>query len=126
MKRTILLIALLVNFSFQVFSQEQGLPDPKIMAQKSTEQLVSKLKLSAVQGEKVLQILIAHNTVILKAVKENENNPEAMAPIAEKMNQASDAKIIAVLNADQRKAFQAYKEERKAEMQKRIGGQHPG
>lgn len=126
MKRIIAILAIIISFSVSLSAQTAAhdqLPDPKNMARNSAEQLALKLKLAPAQKDKVLQILLDHNTSIVKALKENQNNPQAMGAIASKLTAESDAKINLVLRTDQKKLFKEFKDQRMADMQKRMTGQ---
>jgi len=112
-------------FSVVTFANAQGgrtMGTPEERATKMTTQLTEKLALTVDQQTKVKSILLDQNAAMAKTREEaGEDRKAARTKMMANM-QESNAKINAVLTEDQKKTFAAYQEERKAAMQKRMGG----
>jgi len=123
MKKLLLICGML--FSVVTFANAQGgrtMGTPEERATKMTTQLTEKLALTVDQQAKVKSILLDQNAAMAKTREEaGEDRKAARTKMMANM-QESNAKINAVLTEDQKKAFAAYQEERKAAMQKRMGG----
>jgi len=123
MKKLLMICGML--FSVVTFANAQGgrtMGTPEERATKMTTQLTEKLALTADQQAKVKTILLDQNAAMTKTREEaGEDRKAARTKMMANM-QESNAKINAVLTEDQKKAFAAYQEERKAAMQKRMGG----
>ncbi|MCJ0742557.1 hypothetical protein [Pedobacter montanisoli] len=92
------------------------------------KQLDEKLKLSDDQKTKVLAIFKDQGEAQKKMMEEAQNGGDrsAMREKMQKMREEYDAKLNGVLNEDQKKAYKAWQDEQRAEMQKRMqerGGQ---
>ena len=123
MKKLLMICGML--FSVVTFANAQGsrnMGTPEERATKMTTQLTEKLALTVDQQAKVKSILLDQNAAMAKTREEaGEDRKAARTKMMANM-QESNAKINAVLTEDQKKAFAAYQEERKAAMQKRMGG----
>ena len=127
MKRLLIICGLL--FSTVAFAQAQqgqgggrmgGTPEER--AKRSSEMIAEKLKLSDDQKTKVTAIYLEQNAKMRKLRDSVGDNREGMRAVMTKNMEASEAKIEAILTADQKKAFTAWKEERKEMMKKRAEG----
>lgn len=98
---------------------------PEDRAKKSTERLATKLNLSADQKAKVLAIYTDEakqqhaDRVKMKEAQKQERQARRAKMVA------NDAKINALLTADQKKAYDAMKAERKAAMENRSDRKGP-
>jgi protein CpxP len=123
MKKLLIICGML--FSMVTFAHAQGgrmMGTPEERATKTTAQLTEKLALTADQQTKVKAILLDQNAQMNKAREDAGEDRKAMRTKMMSMMQDNNAKINAVLTDDQKKAFAAYQEERKAAMEKRMGG----
>lgn len=118
-----MIFALLLGVA--TFANAQGggrkMADPAERAKKSTERLSEKLSLNDDQKAKVLAIYTDQATQMNKAWEDSKEDRAAMKTKVAGIMSDSDAKIIAVLTDDQKKAYDAFKAERKAAMEKRRG-----
>jgi protein CpxP len=126
MKRLLIVCGLL--FSVMTFAQAQDgngrqMPTPEERAQRGTEMLTKKLKLTDDQKTKVLAIMTDQSTQMMKLREDNRGDRDAMRAANQKLMAENDDKINALLTDDQKKDYVTYKEERKANMQNRRSGQ---
>ena len=133
MKKLLIICGLL--FSAVTFANAQdgqgrrgnGGGTPEERAKRQTEQLAEKLKLSDDQKSKVHAIYLEQGPKMRKLRDSVGDNKEAMGAVMMKQNNQTDSKIEALLTDDQKKLFNAYKEERKEMRKKRMeGGNRPG
>lgn len=124
MKKLLIFCGLL--FGVMTFAHAQGggrmMGTPEERATKTTATLTEKLTLTADQQPKVKAILLDQANQVQKAREEAGDDRKAMREKMMSMMQESNGKINALLTDDQKKAFAAYQEERKAAMEKRQGG----
>ncbi len=118
-------------FSVMTFAQAQDggdrkMPTPEERAQRNTDQLTKKLKLTDDQKTKVLAIFTEQNTQMAKLREDNKGDRDAMRAANQKLMADTDVKLGAILTADQKKDYEAWKEERKANMGRRGGQGGPG
>ncbi|MEJ7558777.1 MAG: hypothetical protein WKF66_10750 [Pedobacter sp.] len=131
MKKLLIICALL--FSVATFAQaQQGqggrqMGTPEERAKRSVSMLTEKLTLTADQQTKVSAIYLEQSAKMKKLRDSVGDDREAMRAVMMKGNEATETKIEALLTADQKKLFTAWKEERKEMMKKRQegGGQRP-
>ncbi|WP_432712793.1 hypothetical protein, partial [Pedobacter sp.] len=97
---------------------------PEERAKKQTERLGEKLKLSEAQKAQVLAIYTEQANQMTKKMEANSADQKAKRVEMKAAMEAQEAKIGAVLTADQKKEYEAIKAERKAAMAKR--GDHRG
>jgi protein CpxP len=125
MKRFMLICGLL--FSVITFAHAQGggrnMGTPEERATKQTTTLTEKLSLTADQQTQVKAILLDQNNQMSQAREAAGDDRKAMREKIMTLMNTNNTKINALLNDDQKKAFAAYQEERKADMSKRMGGQ---
>jgi len=133
MKKLLIICGLL--FSVATFAQaQQGqgggrqMGTPEERAKRSTDMLAEKLTLTADQKTKVSAIYLEQVAKMKKLRDSLGDDREGMRAVMMKGNEATEAKIEALLTADQKKLFTAWKDERKEMMKKRQegGGQRPG
>ncbi|WP_158795270.1 hypothetical protein [Pedobacter sp. L105] len=124
MKKLFVICGLL--FSVMTFAHAQGggrmAGTPEERATKMTATLTDKLTLTADQQTKVKAILLDQNTQMAKAREAAGDDRSAMRTKMMSLMDENNAKINALLTDDQKKAFSAYQDERKAAMQNRGNG----
>lgn len=123
MKKLLIICGLL--FSVITFANAQdgqgrrgGTPEER--AKRQTETLAEKLKLSDDQKAKVSAIYLEQGTKMRKLRDSLGDDRTAWRGVMVKANEQTDAKITAVLNDDQKKAFATWVAERKEAMKKRM------
>ena len=123
MKKLLIICGLL--FSAVTFANAQGgnrnMGTPEERAAKMTATLTEKLTLTADQQTKVKAIFVNQNTKMSKVREEAGEDRKAMREKMMASMKDSNDQINGLLTEDQKKAFTAYQEERKAAMQKRGG-----
>jgi len=123
MKKLLIICGLL--FSAVTFANAQGgnrnMGTPEERAAKMTAKLTEKLTLTADQQTKVKAIFVDQNTKMSKVREEAGEDRKAMREKMMASMKDSNDQINGLLTEDQKKAFTAYQEERKAAMQKRGG-----
>lgn len=129
MKKLLIICGLL--FSVITFAQAQQdggrrMGTPEERAKRNTEMLTKKLSLTADQQTKVSAIYLEQATAMKKMREDASGDRDAMRAAMKKSSEESDAKVTALLNDDQKKAYTAYKEERKEAMKKRAEGNGGG
>lgn len=110
-------------FSVMTFAQaqegERTRPTAEEMASAMTSQLKGKLDLSADQQAKIHDILLEQQKGMEKLRGQDSGDRKNMREEMKKQMEDSDNQINGVLTEEQRKTFAAYREERKAAMQRR-------
>jgi protein CpxP len=134
MKKVLMICGLL--FSVVTFANAQegqgqrqggrGMGTPEERAKRQTEQLAEKLKLTDDQKAKVSVIYTEQAASMSKVREEAKGDRAVMMAAMAKANEATDAKVTALLNEDQKKAFATWQEERKEMMKKRMEGRGQG
>lgn len=115
MKKLFMICAML--FCVVAFTQAQDakkMPTPQEMAQKKAAQLEKNLKLSADQKVKAEAIFLDQATQLAKLKGEAGADKKGMREKAEQLNADTDVKLDAILTADQKTSYAAWKEEMKA------------
>lgn len=117
MKKLLLAGALLFCAITTVFAQNRQAPAPEERAKRQAESLARRLTLTDDQKSKVQELFLkqAKTTDSLRAAAA-EGNFQGMRAKLQPVQEATDKKIVALLNDDQKKQFQAYQEERKSRM----------
>jgi Spy/CpxP family protein refolding chaperone len=122
MKKLLIICGLL--FSVITFANAQdgqgrrgGTPEER--AKRQTETLAEKLKLSDDQKAKVSAIYLEQGAKMRKLRDSLGDDRTAWRGVMLKANEQAEAKITAVLNDDQKKAFATWVAERKEAMKKR-------
>lgn len=125
MKKLLMICGMLLGV--MTFAHAQGggrnMGTPEERATKATTALTEKLALTADQQTKVKTILLDQNTQMEKARTEAGDDRKAMRAKMATLMQDNSAKINALLTDDQKKVYADYLAERKAAMEKRMGGQ---
>ena len=119
----IALVAGTISFSMAQGSGQRGTPEERL--QRSLDRLKTTLTLNADQEAKVKVILVAQNKSqdSLRAAAGEGADRAAMFQKFGPIREASNNKIMALLNEDQKKAYSTYLETRS---QGRQGGQGGG
>jgi protein CpxP len=121
MKKVLIICGLL--FSVMTFAKAQDgarkMATPEERAERNTTQLTKKLSLTEDQQVKVKAIFLDQATAMTKMREESKGDREAMMAKMKTANEESDAKINALLNDEQKKAFAAWQVERKENMKNR-------
>ena len=128
MKKLMIICGLL--FSVITFAHAQGgnrnMGTPEERATKMAARLTEKLSLTPDQQTKIKAIFLDQSTQMEKARTEAGDDRKAGREKMMAMMKDNDTKINAILTDDQKKAYTAYQEERKAAMQNRGGRQGNG
>lgn len=124
MKKLLIICTLL--FSAITFAQaqegERQMPTPEQRVQRNVDQLTKKLSLTDDQKTKVKAIYTDQMTQQAKLREEAGDDRAAMRTKMMQLMTDTDTKITALLTAEQKTAFEAFKEERRANMGNRGGG----
>ena len=128
MKKLMIICGLL--FSVITFAHAQGgsrnMGTPEERATKMAARLTEKLSLTPDQQTKIKAIFLDQSTQMEKARTEAGDDRKAGREQMMAMMKDNDTKINAILTDDQKKAYTAYQEERKAAMQNRGDRQGNG
>jgi hypothetical protein len=132
MKKLMMICGLILGIAGFANAQQQGggrgqgrmmmKPEDRV------KQLDEKLKLSDDQKTKLTAVFTEQAESMKKMRDEMQNGDrDAMREKMQKMRADNDAKVTAVLTEDQKKTYEAWQKEQRAEMQKRMqGGQGGG
>ena len=128
MKKIILTVAIALTAFTASYAQKDNKPKltPEQRAEKVASNLKTKLALSDEQQKKVYQIQVEK---MKKAEEWRKANHEAMESKREERQafmKANDAKLQEVLTADQKKTYEALRQERKSEMKNHKGHHRRG
>lgn len=128
MKKVFMICALLFSVITFANAQGGGRPQgtPEERAKRMVDQLTEKLKLTDDQKTKVTALYVEQSAAQTKAREAAGDDREAMRASMTKIQGETEKKVEALLTDDQKKAFTAYQEERKAAMQNRGGGPNGG
>jgi protein CpxP len=123
MKRLMIICGLL--FSVVTFANAQqgegrrgGTPEER--AKRQTEQLSEKLSLTADQKAKVQAIYLEQGPKMKKLRDSLGDDRAAIRAAMVKANEQHEAKVAAILTADQKKTYSAWIKERNEAMKKRM------
>lgn len=128
MKKLLMICGLL--FSVITFAQAQDgagrqKMTPEQRAQRSAEGLAKKLSLNDDQKTKATAIFMDQANAMEKARAAGDTDKEARRAEMMKLADDTDAKIGAILTADQKKTYETWKAERKERMKGNRMGQGP-
>jgi protein CpxP len=128
MKKIFLTVAIAVTAFTASFAQKGNKTalTPEQKAEKVTAHLKTKLALTDEQKTKVYQVEVDR---LKKAEEWHKANHEAMKSKKDERQafmKANDEKLEKILTVDQRKAYQAMKEEKKANRKAHKGDHHRG
>jgi Spy/CpxP family protein refolding chaperone len=119
MKKLLLIITLLTGAA--TYSNAQGFNQgtPAERAERSFSRLPATLNLTADQKSKVMTIYVAQVKPQDSLIAVANGDFESIRPKFLELSAATDKKIIAILTAEQKPAYETYAKERAA----RMGGQ---
>lgn len=119
-------IAFLVCMSAFLVATSVGQPRERI--EQSLKDLTEKVQLTTQQQDTIRQILEESTASMREARQTASGNREEMMQLMRTIQARTDARIDAVLTADQKPAYEKYKEDRRKTMkeQRRDGGMPPG
>jgi hypothetical protein len=128
MKKIILTVAIALTAFTASYAQKENKPKltPEQRAEKVASNLKTKLSLSDEQQKKVYQIEVDK---MKKAEDWRKANHEAMKSKRDERQaflKANDEKLQQVLTADQKKAYEAMRQEKKSEMKNHKGHHRRG
>jgi len=119
MKKLLIVGALLFSVFTTVLAQERQMPSPEERAKRQSETLARRLSLTEDQKSKVHELFL-HQAKTTDSLRTASNGDfQGMRAKVQPVQDATDKKIVALLNEDQKKEFQAYQDERKSRMQGR-------
>jgi len=122
MKKLLTICALFLGVISFAHAQGGGqMRSPEERAKRTLDQLSEKLKLTDDQKTKVMTVLTDQNVQMNKAREEANGDRDTMRASFTKIQADGETKISALLTEDQKKAYTAWQEERKAAMQNRGG-----
>jgi len=126
MKKFMMICALSLSAAAFVHAQETPAPppvakvySPEDMAKRSAKQLAEKLKLSEDQKTKVTALYLEQNTQTAKINEEAGTDRNAARVKVMKLRAEVEGKVVALLTDEQKAAFKAWQDERKAAQQNR-------
>jgi len=127
MKGSILTVATLLMAVGLSFAQQGGrnFGTPEENAKRTADQLEKELNLSAAQKDSVYAYTLEQGKAMRQAFQDNQNGDrQQMMGKMRELRTQTDKKILAVLDADQKKAYEKVIEERASRM--RQGGGRRG
>lgn len=95
----------------------RGMGTPEERAQRQTEMLSTRLNLTAEQKAQAQAIFLSQAKSIDSLRNASQGDFQAMRSKIQPIQQASDSKLISLLNDEQKKQYTAFQEERRARMQ---------
>ena len=117
MKKLMMICALLCTGLFYANAQQGGTPAER--TQKMIQTLAEKLKLSDAQKVQVDTIFSQQNVAMMKIRTDAAGDRDAMREKYTALRAATDKKVADILTADQKVAYKAWQDERKAAMEQR-------
>jgi protein CpxP len=128
MKKIILTVAIAVTALTASYAQKGNKAEltPEQKAEKMATKLKTKLSLTDEQKTKVYQVEVDR---MKKAEEWHKANKEAMSSKKEERQafmKQNDEKLEKILTPDQKKAYEAMREQRKSEMKNHRGNHHRG
>jgi len=124
MKKLAIICAFMLGIVSLSKAQNRKMPTPEERAKRNTDMLASKLNLSDDQKTKVMAINMEQAARVDSLMKAS-TDMKANRSVIKGIRQETNAKIKAVLTADQKKQYEAWQEEMKSKMQNRQGGGAP-
>lgn len=128
MKKLLIVCGLLFSVITFAHAQQGGgrkMPSPEERAKRNTDRLAEKLTLTEDQKTKVSTIFLDQATAVDKIREAGSGDREATRAQVLKLSDETDAKIAAVLTADQKKTYEAWRAEQKEKMKNRERGDGP-
>jgi len=130
MKKLMMICGLMLGIAGFANAQQQGGGQGRMMMKPEdrVKQLDEKLKLSDDQKTKLTAVFTEQAETMKKMREEMQGGDrDAMREKMQKMRADNDAKVNAVLTDDQKKTYETWQKEQRAEMEKRRqGGQGGG
>ncbi|WP_129714512.1 Spy/CpxP family protein refolding chaperone [Pedobacter sp. SYP-B3415] len=121
MKRIVMIFALLLGVTAFANAQQGG-GNPEDRMKRMVETMSEKLKLTEDQKTKVSAIYADQWKAMQKAREEAGDDRSKMREAMMKQRKETEDKVQALLNDDQKKAYTAWREEQRANMQNRQQG----
>lgn len=124
MKKLLMICGLMLGIAGFANAQQGGGQGRMMMKpEERVKQLDEKLKLSDDQKTKLTAVFTAQAESMKKFREEMQGGDrDAMREKMQKMRAENDAKVTAVLTDDQKKTYEAWQKEMRAEMEKRRQG----
>ncbi|MNK29962.1 hypothetical protein D3C87_483680 [compost metagenome] len=124
MKKLLMICGLMLGIAGFANAQQGGGQGRMMMKpEERVKQLDEKLKLSDDQKTKLTTVFTEQAEAMKKFREEMQGGDrDAMREKMQKMRAENDAKVTAVLTDDQKKTYEAWQKEQRAEMEKRRQG----
>ena len=123
MKKLMMICGLMLGIAGFAQAQQGGGRGMMMKPEERVKQLDEKLKLSDDQKTKLTAVFIEQSEAMKKMREEAQGGDrEAMREKIQKFRAENDVKVAAVLNDEQKKTYEAWQKEQRAEMQKRMQG----
>ena len=120
-KRMLMLTAFLVMAGLS-FAQQRGRGTPEENAKRASERLEKELSLSAAQTDSVYAYSLAQNKAMRQAFEDlREGDRQQMRKRMQELRKQTDAKILSVLDDNQKTTYKKLIEERPARMRQGDG-----
>ncbi len=123
MKKLMMICGLMLGIAGFAQAQQGGGRGMMMKPEERVKQLDEKLKLSDDQKTKLTAVFTEQSEAMKKMREEAQGGDrEAMREKIKKFRAENDVKVAAVLNDEQKKTYEAWQKEQRAEMQKRMQG----
>jgi len=123
MKKLLMICGLMLGIAGFAQAQQGGGRGMMMKPEERVKQLDEKLKLSDDQKTKLVAVFTEQAESMKKMREEMQGGDrDAMREKIQKFRADGDAKVSAVLNDDQKKTYEVWQKEQRAEMQKRMQG----
>lgn len=123
MKKLMMICGLMLGIAGFAQAQQGGGRGMMMKPEERVKQLDEKLKLSDDQKTKLTSVFTEQAESMKKMREEMQGGDrDAMREKIQKFRADGDAKVSAVLNEEQKKTYEAWQKEQRAEMQKRMQG----
>ena len=123
MKKLMMICGLMLGIAGFAQAQQGGGRGMMMKPEERVKQLDEKLKLSDDQKTKLTAVFTEQSEAMKKMRQEAQGGDrEAMREKIKKFRAENDVKVAAVLNDEQKKTYEAWQKEQRAEMQKRMQG----
>ncbi|MDY0906787.1 hypothetical protein [Pedobacter sp. CFBP9032] len=123
MKKLMMICGLMLGIAGFAQAQQGGGRGMMMKPEERVKQLDEKLKLSDDQKTKLTSVFTEQAKSMKKMREEMQGGDrDAMREKIQKFRADGDAKVSVVLNDEQKKTYEAWQKEQRAEMQKRMQG----
>ncbi|MCX2429238.1 hypothetical protein [Pedobacter sp. GR22-10] len=123
MKKLLMICGLMLGIAGFAQAQQGGGRGMMMKPEERVKLLDEKLKLSDDQKTKLTTVFTEQAEAMKKMREEMQGaDRDAMREKMQKLRAENDTKVSAVLNDDQKKTYEAWQKEQRAEMQKRMQG----